>query len=65
MEREQATKRWEKWRNQRNYFKNHNGAEETEQNSTKTAMMQELIGQIDRELINTNPNKGKEIKLEK
>lgn len=68
MDREEAKKRWEKWRNQRNYYETH-GAEEKNNpsNNTKMTIMHEIIGQMDRELLSSiskEPKKG-ELKLEK
>ena len=58
--RENHKKQWEKWKNQREYYKNRpEGSNEDE----KTALMKQIIGQMDRDLKPKNNNK--EIKLEK
>lgn len=66
MEREQASKRWEKWKNQRAYYQNRREEEPSNaSNPNKLNIMKEIIGQMDRELLSQNQTNGKEIKLEK
>ena len=63
MNREDVTKRWERWKNQRTYYKGHGDKEDSSSASdTKLEMMREIIGKIDRQAV--NENKAKEIKLE-
>lgn len=66
MDREQASKRWEKWKNQRAYYHSRGEDEQSSsENPAKLNIMKEIIGQMDRELLTQNKTKGKEIKLEK